>query len=488
MRLNKNILGLILGPILFLVIMIFVDAEGLSFEAKCILASTAWMAIWWVTECVPISVTALLPIVLFPLTGGMDLATTTAAYGHKLVFLFVGGFLIALAIEKWHLHKRLALNIIRVTGSNKSRVILGFMLATAFLSMWISNTATSIMILPVGLAIISQLKDDPKTVENENEVFGKSLMIAIAYSASIGGMATLIGTPPNMVLAGVVEESYGIKLNMFDWMKFGVPLSSFLLFVCWLYLTKIAFKFKNEEFSAGKEEILRQINKLGKFSNEEIKVLVVFTLTALGWIFRGSIETIFPMIDDTIIAIFFAVTLFIIPTKNQKTNTTLLVWNDTVKLPWGILILFGGGMAIASAFGKSGLALWIADLLTNLNDVSLFLIILIIVTSINLLTEVTSNMATTAMLLPVLVTIALAIEVHPYFLLVSATLAASCAFMLPISTPPNAVVFGSGFLKIEDMFKKGVWMNLISIITITLVVYFTLPYVFEMTSELIPIS
>ena len=488
MRLNKNIIGLILGPLLFLAIMIFVDAEGLSFEAKCILASTAWMAVWWVTECVPISVTALLPIVLFPLTGGMDLATTTAAYGHKLVFLFVGGFLIALAIEKWHLHKRLALNIIRVTGSNKSRVILGFMLATAFLSMWISNTATSIMILPVGLAIISQLKDDPKTIENENEVFGKSLMIAIAYSASIGGMATLIGTPPNMVLAGVVEESYGIKLNMFDWMKFGVPLSSFLLIICWLYLTKIAFKFKNEEFSAGKEEILRQINKLGRFSNEEIKVLIVFTLTALGWIFRGSIETIFPMIDDTIIAIFFAVTLFIIPTKNHKTNTTLLVWNDTVKLPWGILILFGGGMAIASAFGKSGLALWIADLLQNLNDVSLFLIILIIVTSINLLTEVTSNMATTAMLLPVLVTIALAIEVHPYFLLISATLAASCAFMLPISTPPNAVVFGSGFLKIEDMFKKGVWMNLISIITITLVVYFTLPYVFEMTAKLLPIN
>ena len=488
MKLNKNIIGLILGPILFSVIMIFVDAEGLSFEAKCILASTAWMAVWWVTECVPISVTALLPIVLFPLTGGMDLSTTTAAYGHKLVFLFVGGFLIALAIEKWHLHKRLALNIIRVTGSNKSRVILGFMLATAFLSMWISNTATSIMILPVGLAIISQLKDDPKTVENENEFFGKSLMIAIAYSASIGGMATLIGTPPNMVLAGVVEESYGIKLNMFDWMKFGVPLSSFLLIICWLYLTKIAFKFKNEEFSAGRDEIQRQIKKLGRFSNEEIKVLIVFTLTALGWIFRGSIETIFPMIDDTIIAIFFAVSLFIIPTKNQKTNTTLLVWNDTVKLPWGILILFGGGMAIASAFGKSGLALWIAGLLQNLDNVSLFLIILIIVTSINLLTEVTSNMATTAMLLPVLVTIALAIDVHPYFLLVAATLAASCAFMLPISTPPNAVVFGSGFLKIEDMFKKGVWMNLISIITITLVVYYILPYVFEMTSELLPIN
>ena len=488
MKLSKNIIGLILGPLVFSLILIFFEADGLSFQAKCILASTAWMAVWWVTECVPISVTALLPIVLFPLTGGMDLSTTTAAYGHKLVFLFVGGFMIALAIEKWHLHKRLALNIIRMTGSNKSRVILGFMLATAFLSMWISNTATSIMILPVGLAIISQLKDDPSTKENENQIFGKSLMIAIAYSASIGGMATLIGTPPNMVLAGVVEESYGIKLNMFDWMKFGVPLSSLLLMICWIYLTQIAFKFKNEEFSAGRDEIMRQLKKLGNFSNEEIKVLIIFSLTAAGWILRGSIEKIFPLIDDTIIAIFFAVILFIIPTKNDKTDKTLLVWDDTVKLPWGILILFGGGMAIASAFGKSGLALWIADLLQNLEGVSLFLIILIIVTSINLLTEVTSNMATTAMLLPVLVTIALAIEVHPYFLLVSATLAASCAFMLPISTPPNAVVFSSGFLKIEDMFKKGVWMNLISIIIITIIVYYTLPYVFEMTNELLPIN
>ena len=484
----KNIIGLILGPILFSLILIFVEADGLSYQSKCVLASTVWMAVWWIFECIPIYATALLPIILFPITGAMDLATTTAAYGHKLVFLFLGGFLIALAIEKWNLHKRLALNIIRATGSNKSKVILGFMLATAFLSMWISNTATSIMILPVGLAIISQLKDDPKTEQNENEIFGKSLMIAIAYSASIGGMATLIGTPPNMVLAGVVEESYGIKLNMFEWMKFGVPLSLLLLIICWTYLTKIAFKFKNEEFSSGRDEIRRQIKKLGKFSNEEIKVLMIFSLTAFCWIFRSSIELILPMIDDTIIAIFFALSLFIIPTKNPKSQNKILVWNDTNKLPWGILILFGGGMAIASAFGKSGLALWIADLLQNLNNVSLFLIILTIVTSINLLTEVTSNMATTAMLLPVLVTIALAIEVHPYFLLVSATLAASCAFMLPISTPPNAVVFGSGLLKIEDMFKKGVWMNLISIITITLMVYYVLPYIFDMANELLPVN
>ena len=500
---NKSMLYKILGPLLFLSTLFLSPPDEMTESGFRLLGVILWMAVWWISEVVPISVTALLPIILFPSTNVLNIQETGSNYGHKYIFLFIGGFILANAIQKWNLHKRIALNIILRLGGSNDNIILGFMLATGFLSMWISNTATSIMILPVGLAIISQLKDDPNTKENENEIFGKSLMIAIAYSASIGGMATLIGTPPNMVLAGVVEESYGIKLNMFDWMKFGVPLSSFLLIICWIYLRKVAFKFKNEEFSAGRDEILRQIKKLGKFSNEEIKVLIIFSLTAISWILRGYLEDyIIPVlesityisfdwmnnIDDTIIAIFFAVILFIIPTKNHKTEKTLLVWNDTIKLPWGILILFGGGMAIASAFGKSGLALWIADLLQNLDGISLFLIILIIVTSVNLLTEVTSNMATTAMLLPVLVTIALAIEVHPYFLLISATLAASCAFMLPISTPPNAVVFGSGLLKIEDMFKKGVWMNIISIITITLVVYYTLPYVFEMTAKLIPTS
>ncbi len=488
MNFSKKIVGLFLGPIVFALILFFFNPEGLNYEAKCILASTMWMAIWWVTECVPIAVTALLPIVLFPLSGGLDLQSTTASYGHKLVFLFVGGFIIALAIEKWNLHKRLALNIIRLTGSKKSKVILGFMIATAFLSMWISNTATSIMILPVGLAIIAQLKDDPNTIENENVVFGKSIMIAIAYSASIGGMATLIGTPPNMIFAGVVEQSYGIKISMFDWMKFAIPISATLLIICWLYLTKVAYKFPNEEFSEGRKEILNQIKLLGKFSYEESRVLIVFALTAIAWILRGFLETIIPAIDDTIIAISFAVILFIIPTKKNSVDRTLLVWKDTVKLPWGILLLFGSGMAIATAFTKSGLSLWIADLLKNLDGVPLILVILTIVTTINLLTELTLNMATTAMLLPILVTIALAINVHPYFLLISATLAASCAFMLPIATAPNAVVFGSGLLKIEDMFKKGIWMNIISIIIITLIVYYFLPSIFDVSTELISIN
>ena len=482
MKISKKKIGLVLGPVLFALVMLFFNPENLNPDAKSILASTIWIAIWWITECVPISVTALLPIVLFPLTGGLDIKSTTASYGHNLVFLFVGGFIIALAIEKWNLHKRVALSIIKFTGTKKSRIILGFMIATAVLSMFISNTATTIMILPVGMAIISKVSENNNSYENIN--FGKSLMIAIAYSASIGGMATLIGTPPNMIFAGVVKESYGIEIGMLEWSKFGLPVSLFLLMICWIYLTKVAFSFEDKNQASGKQEINNQLKKLGKFSNEELKVSVIFGLTAFGWIFRKQLVKIIPFLDDTIIAISFAIVLFIIPDKKNK---PLLNWEDTIKLPWGILLLFGGGMAIASAFGKSGLALWIANLLSTMNGVSLFLLILIIVVSINLLTELTSNMATTAMLLPVLVTMALAINVHPYFLLVSATLAASCAFMLPVATPPNAIVFGSGLLKIEDMFKKGIWMNLFSVVVISLIVYYILPYVFDLSKDLVPL-
>ena len=482
MEISKKKIGLVLGPVLFALVMLFFDPENLNPDAKSILASTIWIAIWWITECVPISVTALLPIVLFPLTGGLDIKSTTASYGHNLVFLFVGGFIIALAIEKWNLHKRVALSIIKFTGTKKSRIILGFMIATAVLSMFISNTATTIMILPVGMAIISKVSESNNSYENIN--FGKSLMIAIAYSASIGGMATLIGTPPNMIFAGVVKESYGIEIGMLEWSKFGLPVSLFLLLICWIYLTKVAFSFEDKNQISGKQEINNQLKKLGKFSNEELKVSVIFGLTAFSWIFRKQLVKIIPFLDDTIIAISFAIVLFIIPDKKNK---PLLNWEDTIKLPWGILLLFGGGMAIASAFGKSGLAFWIANLLSTMNGVSLFLLILIIVVSINLLTELTSNMATTAMLLPVLVTMAMAINVHPYFLLVSATLAASCAFMLPVATPPNAIVFGSGLLKIEDMFKKGIWMNLFSVIVISLIVYYILPYVFDLSKDLVPL-
>jgi sodium-dependent dicarboxylate transporter 2/3/5 len=488
MKISVSKIGFVLGPLCFILIMLFFNPDDLEFQGKAILACASWIAIWWVTEPIPIAATSLLPIIIFPLSGGLDIKTTTAAFGHKYVFLFIGSFILAIAIQKWKLHKRIALNIINQVGVNKSNIILGFMIATAFLSMWISNTATSVMILPVGLAIISQLKDDPNTPENENSLFGKALMLAIAYSASIGGMATLIGTPPNMIFAGVIKESYNIEISFFDWFKFGLPLSIFFLFICWFYLTKIAFKFKQKEFSAGKEEIVSQLKGLGKISYEEKTILIVFILTALAWISRSYILVkIIPNLDDTIIAVISAIVLFILPSKKStiKNKLTKIVdWEDAMKLPWGILLLFGAGMALAQGFDSSGLAIWIGNKLTYLSDVPLVILLLILIASVNFLTEVTSNMATTAMLLPILVSLAVVLDLHPYYLLVSATLAASCAFMLPVATPPNTVVFGSGLLKIEDMFKKGLWLNLISIITLTFTIYYVLPYFWDLVTPL----
>ena len=475
---NKKNIGLFLGPLVFFLVKFFYNPEELSHEGLSILASTLWVAIWWITEAVPIYVTALIPIILFPLSGGLELKQTTAAYGHKFVFLFVGGFILAIAIEKWKLHKRIALNIIGLVGTKKSNIILGFMIATAFLSMWISNTATAVMILPVGLAIISQLKDNPKTIENENLVFGKTLMLAIAYSASIGGMATLIGTPPNLVLAGVIKTSYNVEINFLQWMSFGLPISIFLLFICWKYLTSVAYKFDNQNFDSGIDEIKDQLKSLGKISYEEKSVMIIFIATALAWITQSFIiKKYVPEIDDTIIAIIAAVTLFIIP--NKKGDKKLLAWEDAVKLPWGILLLFGGGMALAKGFDSSGLAIWIGGQMSFFDTIPLLALLLFLVAMVNFLTEITSNLATTAMLLPVLVALAETIGVNPYYLLVGATVAASCAFMLPVATPPNAVVFGSKILKIDDMIKKGFWMNLISIFILTAAVYWILPIIWS---------
>ena len=474
MQITKKTIGLFLGPIVFLLIINLFNPEGLSPSANAILASVAWMIIWWTTEAVPIPVTALLPLVLFPLSGGLELSKTSAAYGHKFIFLFLGGFILAIAIEKWNLHKRIALSIIYLVGTSVKNIILGFMLATAFLSMWISNTATSVMMLPIGLAIITQLKDNPDTIEDENKTFGKSLMLAIAYSASIGGIATLIGTPPNLVFVGVVNEIYNVEITFSEWIIFGLPISLILLLICWYYLTRIGFKFKQKEFPGGRAEIKRQLDDLGKFSFEEKWVAIVFITTAIAWISRSFIlKDIFPGIDDTIIAIMSAIVLFILPSKN-KTHK-LLIWEDAVKLPWGILILFGGGMAIAAGFGGSGLAEWIGTQMALLKNMPLIVLVFLLVLFVNLITEVTSNMALTAMFLPVLAPLALVMDVHPFLLMVGATAASTCAFMLPISTPPNAVVFGSGYLKIPDMAKTGFWLNILSVILIALVTYFLLP-------------
>jgi solute carrier family 13 (sodium-dependent dicarboxylate transporter), member 2/3/5 len=472
-------LKLLSGPIAFLVLYKCITIPELPNEAKAVLAGTVWIALWWILEAIPIAATALLPIVIFPLTDAMTIQDTTSAYGHYFVFLYLGGFFIAIAIEKWNLHRRIALNILRVLGTKSDYIVLGFMLATAFLSMWISNTATAVMLLPVGMALILQMKDNPNTIVDEKDYFGKSIMLGIAYGASIGGISTLIGTPPNLVLAGVIKSTYNSEISFAEWFILAFPLSLLLLFSCWYYLTKIQFNIGNQSLKGGKSEIEKQIKLLGTLSKEEKRVAIVFSITAICWIMRSFVLNIyFPKLDDTIIAMIGGLSLFLI--SSSKDSENLLNWEDAKKIPWGVILLFGGGMALAAAFETSGLAQWIGANFTAFNGYSTFFLLVVIVLSVNFLTEVTSNLATTAMLLPVLVTVSEAANVHPYFIMIGATIAASCAFMLPVATPPNAVVFGSGLITIREMVKAGFWMNIISVILISLYLYFVLPLVFDL--------
>ena len=471
---TKSNIYKLLGPLLFFIILMLDAPNGMSNEGFRLLGIIIWMAVWWISEVVPIAVTSLLPIILFPSLNILNIQETGANYGHKYIFLFIGGFILANAIQKWNLHKRIALNIILKIGGSTDKIILGFMLATGFLSMWISNTATTVMMLPIALSVINQLKDHPETLENENKVFGKALMLGVAYSASAGGIATLIGTPPNLIFAGFIQENFNIEISFFQWMKIGFPVSIILMLFIWWFLTKYAFKLNKTGFPGGKEEIKKILSKMGKINNEEKKILIVFTLTILSWIFRkNSINLIIPNFDDSMIAISSAIILFILPSKNKK--EPIMKWKDALTIPWGILLLFGGGLSIAKGFQATGLDHWIGDQLSFLTFSSSLLVIFLIIAGVNFLTEMTSNMATTAMLLPVMIPIANIMQINPFLLLVGTTLAASCAFMLPVATPPNAVVFGSKLLKISDMVKAGILINIFSIIIILIMVYFGMP-------------
>lgn len=480
MQISKQIIGRVLGPVAFFYILFFFQAEGLNASAKGVLATVAWVGIWWITEAIPIYVTALLPLILFPLSGGLSLSETATSFGHKYIFLYMGGFILAIAIEKWNLHKRIALTIINFIGTNVINIILGFMLSTAFLSMWISNTAATVIILPIAMAIVTQLNDNPETEVNENRIFGKALMLGIAYSASIGGISTLIGTPTNLVLAGVVQTTFGKEITFSEWFVLGFPIAICLLFLCWYYLTHFAFSFKQKEFPGGRKEIALRLKALGKLGYEEKMVLVVFAITAFAWIARSFLlQKLVPAMDDTIIAMATVIILFLLPTSKKGKN--LLSWEDAVKLPWGILLLFGGGLTLAVGFDESGLALWIGERLSALETLPFVLLLLVLIGIVNFMTEITSNIATTAILLPVLVSLAPVLNVHPYYLMIAATLAASCAFMLPVATPPNAVVFGAGYLEMQDMVKKGFWLNIASIVLLTIFVYYLLPLIWDLS-------
>jgi sodium-dependent dicarboxylate transporter 2/3/5 len=492
---NKNsprrIIATIAGPLLFIIILLLPPAEGMTNEARAVMAITAWIAIWWITEAIPIPVTSLLPIILFPLTGALDIVKTTSSYGHKMIFLYMGGFIIALAIERWNLHKRIALQTIYLVGKNTDRIILGFMLATWLLSMWISNTATTMMMLPIAVAVAKQMggvgKEDQDLVGKEklSTSFGLPLMLGIAYAASIGGITTLIGTPTNAMLSAVVKDLFDQEIDFAKWMSISLPISIVLLAICWIYLVKIVFPVKSSGNSDGYEEIKKELKSLGPLTSDEVKVIVIFLITAVSWITRSFLlKRFIPFIDDTIIALFGTILLFLIP--SSKKGERLMNWETARKLPWGILILFGGGLALASGFQSSGQAEWLGGSLKNLENVSFIILLFALSAMVNFLTEVTSNVATASILLPILASLAVVMGIHPYALMIAATLSASCAFMLPVATPPNAVVFSTGYIKISQMVRAGFFLNIISIIVIVISLWFLLPLIWGIDPKVMP--
>lgn len=461
------------------------------------------MAFWWMTETLPLSVTSLIPLIVFPLTGVLSASKISESYINSIIFLFLGGFLIAIAIETWNLHKRIALKIILFFGTKPSRLLLGFMVASAFLSMWISNTATVLMMLPVAFAVIKQFTES----SGDNSNLTKALLLGIAYSCSIGGIATLVGTQPNLVLVRVAKISFpsSPQINFTDWMILAFPISMTILVLAY-FLIRFLFKLNkiksdNQQFS-DKNLIVSEYNKLGPMSYEEKAVASVFLSAVILWITRTNIDMGFikvtgwsnflnlqNYVDDSTVAIFSAFILFLIPVKgevksksmNKSNNGRILSLNAIEKVPWHVILLFGGGFALATAFTESGLSNLIGSRLKNFGHIDIIFLIFIVSITINFLTEFTSNTAVTQMILPVLSSIAISLNYHPFLLMIPATLAASMAFMLPVGTPPNTIVFSSNKLRIIDMVKTGFLLNLVSTVVISVIVYFLGNIIFDLS-------
>ncbi|WP_120944188.1 SLC13 family permease [Helicobacter labacensis] len=483
---------------------------GLKLDSLPIVAGVAiLMGAWWMSEAIELVATALLPLVLFSALGVASFKEVGASYGSPIIFLFMGGFVLAMAMQRWNLHSRIALRIILLVGTSPRALVAGFMLATAFLSMWVSNTATAVMMMPVGLSVLSlvakllkeqehpnkaQSLDDPLSYKSTHggalhtimhktkEVsptptyrtnFSICLMLGIAYSASIGSLATLIGTPPNALLAGYMQEAFHLKIGFGRWMILGVPIALLMLFGAWFLLTFVIFPIKIKEIPGGKEVIAEELQKLGPMRGAEIWVASLFVLACLSWIFLGSIlHSMGIKIAnlDSIIAMGVATLLFIIPTQ----QTRLIDWETMKKLPWDVLLLFGGGLALSAQFSKSGLSLWIGHQVAHLSHLPLLLLIVLVTTLVIFLTEITSNTATAAAFLPVIGGVALGLgyeHSQALFFTIPVALAATCAFMLPVATPPNAIAYGSGYVRIQEMIKAGLWLNLLGIVLISAIAY-----------------
>lgn len=474
----KNNKGFALGVALACLVLLFPTPESLSPEAHKTAALFLLMGVWWATEAVPVAVTALVPLALFPLLGIVDIQSAANPYANKTIYLFFGGFLIATAIQKWNLHKRIALFVLENTGSNGASLILGFMITAAVISMWVMNTATTIMLLPIGLAVITVVKETVRGLSlKETENFQLALLLGIAYGATIGGMSTLIGTGPNGMLAAFMADNYDLDISFVDWMKVGVPLSVVMLPACWVILTRIIYPVKFQTSQETTDLLSSMKNDLGDLKGPEMKILIVFVFTALAWMFRTVLDDI-PFLNglsDSGIAMISALFLFLLPSGHKEKKGALLEWDDAQKnVPWGLLVLFGGGLSLANAVQSTGLAIWMGNLIPQ--GISLVLIVILVVTLIIFLTELTSNMATTATFLPVVAAIAIQSEFNPLLVTAAVALAASCAFMLPVATPPNAIVFGSGLIKVPQMAKAGFLLNILAIIIVSFIAVVSVPY------------
>jgi solute carrier family 13 (sodium-dependent dicarboxylate transporter), member 2/3/5 len=480
--------GAIAGPLLFALMLLLPTPDGLSLAGWRTAAVTILMAVWWITEAMPIPATALLPLVLFPVLGIDSIAVTATPYANPMIFLFMGGFIIALGMQRWGLHRRIALNIIRAVGTQPSGIIAGFLVSSAFLSMWVSNTATTMMMLPIGLSVIQLARSqarDPETME-QTQSFGIALMLGIAYASSIGGIATLVGTPTNALLVGFINETYGFQIDFVQWMLFGVPVAVLGLPLTHIVLTRVAFPLRLKTLPGSREYIDSELTRLGRISRPEMMVGGVFALAAVLWIFQPLLSRwLVPGISDAGIAIFGALLLFVLPV-DLKRGVFILNWKYAEQLPWGVLILFGGGLTLAGAIHRTGLAEWLGGFFTALDHWPVLLIILATVAAIIVLTELTSNSATAAAFLPIMASVAVGIGQNPLLLAVPVAVAASCAFMLPVATPPNAIVYGSGIMTIPQMARGGMWLNLAFVFLLTALTYTVVTLVFGIQIGVVP--
>lgn len=489
--------GLVVAAIVWLLMS---AQEGVSSDARNVAALMALMAVWWMTEAIPLSATALLPIVVLPaVSGDISVADATAPYASPIVFLFLGGFLIAIAMEKWNLHRRIALLTLRAVGVQPRRIVLGMMLATGFLSMWVSNTATTLMMLPIGMSVLSLVVDRASdqhggsisqrlergekitdVIADRNiRLFGVCLILSIAWSSSMGGLGTLLGSPPNAIVAGYAERELGRDIGFLNWMMIGTPLAFIFILIAWVLMTRLLYRFDLDEVPGGRAMIQEQIDELGTVGQGERMVLAVFGGAAFCWIVPGILTEFFSLpsalawfgnLDDTAIAIGAGLVLFLLPGRGK--TTMVLEWKDAENgLPWGVLLLFGGGLSLAAAVVKSGLDKWFGSQVSGLGALPIILLVVAVTLIVLFLTEITSNTATAATFIPILGGVAVGIGADAMTLLIPATFAATCAFMLPVGTPPNAIVFGTGTISITQMARGGVVLNIVGVTLITVLAY-----------------